>query len=408
MDRDEALIFINSNVQVIESLGPVSSTDVNQVVQVVKQTFTGPVNLHSYPFPYQVIRTTGKKDYFFVMAPTGAGDDSIGVLIYGAPIDPGNQLGRLIVTLVLASLSMIAVAIAGGLWLADRAMTPVHLISQTAQNIGETDLSKRININQPDELGELAETFDQMLARLEAAFERQRQFTADASHELRTPLTIVGLEAERALAAPRTPAEYQSALGIIRSENEIMSQMVNDMLTLTRMDSGKTNFKLETVDLSDVALEVVERLTPLAASKGVKLKTGELPELNVHGDRQYLSQMISNLVENAIKYSGDTGPYVRVETGARLEERSAYIKIEDNGPGISPEHLPHLFERFYRADPARSRDTRTSAGRDGQEIGGSGLGLAIVQRIAQSHRGHASVQSEVGKGSTFEVRIPLI
>ncbi len=408
IDRNEVLIFVTTNDQVVDSVGPVSNTDIQKVVNASLSSINN-FNPRSFPFTYFEVQTTNQLDYFYVLTPVTFGDEAFGFLLYGAPVDPGGQLGRLVLTLGLASLAMITFAIVGGLWLADRAMKPVHLISQTAQEIGETDLSRRINIKRPDELGELAQTFDQMLARLEAAFERQRQFTADASHELRTPLTIVNLEAEHALEAPRSSGEYQRALNVIRSENEIMSHMVNDMLVLTRMDSGKFTFKLETVDLSDVALEVVERLSPLAASKGVKLKTGELPELNVHGDRQYLSQMISNLVENAIKYAKDGDAYIRVETGLDQGRPRGYawVKVEDNGPGIPPEHLPHLFERFYRVDQSRSRPGEISVSGDGQITSGSGLGLAIVQRIAQTHGGTASVQSEVGKGSTFIVRLPL-
>ena len=162
-----------------------------------------------------------------------------GYILLADPIDPDNQLPRLFVSLTLG-IGTLAIAMIGGVWLADRVMRPVKTITHTAQTIGETDLSMRLHLEQKDELGELADTFDAMLDRLQAAFERQRQFTADASHELRTPLTIVELEASRAPAAQHSPADYERALSIIYSENQFaMIRLVNNLLTLARMDAGQ-------------------------------------------------------------------------------------------------------------------------------------------------------------------------
>jgi signal transduction histidine kinase len=232
---------------------------------------------------------------------------------------------------------------------------------------------------------------------LQSAFERQRQFTADASHELRTPLTIIGLETSRVLEAKRQASEYERTLRVIQNENEHMTHLVNDLLTLSRLESGQTQPQMERVDLSDTALEVVERLAPLAAARHIHLEAGELPEAPVLGDRAILVQMVSNLVENAIKYAPETSGRVLVETGC--EGQQAWVRVEDNGPGIAAEDLAHLFERFYRADKARMRAT-------GGDPGGSGLGLAIVQWVARAHGGEVQVSSQLGAGSTFEVRIP--
>jgi signal transduction histidine kinase len=305
------------------------------------------------------------------------------------------------------------VAALGGYWLATRALRPVRLITRAAEEIEETDLSRRLDVKSSDELGALAATFDRMLARLEAAFARQRQFTGDASHELRTPLSIVAAEAERALAAPRAPEEYRRALEVIQSENAYMGRLVGQLLTLARADAGQLGLRDEQLDLSDVALEVVERLAPLAHERGVVLRMGALPELCVRGDRTALSMALGNLVENAIKYAGHgeqpEGGYVRVETGATDrggEQRVAWARVEDDGPGIAAEHMPHLFERFYRVDAARTRvDTKSGASESAAD--GSGLGLAIAHEIAVAHCGTIGVRSMPGGGTAFTLELPI-
>ncbi len=347
--------------------------------------------------------------YVFKIVPLRSQNMLAGYLALGTPLDPRGQLNRLLLTLaVLIGLTLI-VSFAGGFWLADRAMRPVKTIATKARSIGETDLSQRFNLPQKDEIGQLAETFDSMLARLEAAFTRQRQFTADASHELRTPLTIINLETSRALAAPRPVKEYQRALGVIQSENELMSQLVNDMLTLARMDARQQTLHKEPLDLSDLALDVIERLTPLAARHEIKLEAGELPEVPILGDRPSLIQMLTNLVENAIKYTAQNGPdkprQIRVEAGTDPARTLGWVRVTDTGPGIPGEHLDHLFDRFYRVDKSRARNEESSSSESAAV--GSGLGLAIVEGIAKLHDGDIEVESEPGKGSVFEITFPL-
>jgi signal transduction histidine kinase len=315
------------------------------------------------------------------------------------------------VTLLLASLGTLAIALLGGYWLAARAMVPVHTITRAARSISETDLNRRLNLGTQDELGELGDTFDAMLERLQAAFDRQRQFTADASHELRTPLTIVSLEADQALARRRSIEEYERTLTVIKSENKYMSRLVNDLLTLARMDAGQTQMKFEPLDLSDLALDVIDRLNSIASRAGVELHVGDFPVVNVNGDTQYLTQLITNLVENAIKYAGGRGHHVRVETGERTVagQPVGWIQVEDDGPGIPAEHLPFLFDRFYRVDKSRTRQQEDVSESDQEkELEGSGLGLSIVQWIAQAHGGQVVAYSEVGKGSTFELQLPCL
>jgi heavy metal sensor kinase len=348
---------------------------------------------------------SGQIQYVFKIVPLYSKGAFTGYLALGTPLDPRGQLRRLLITLVVLIGSTLLISFAGGFWLADRAMRPVKTIAAKARSISETDLSQRFNLLKKDEIGQLADTFDSMLARLESAFTRQRQFTADASHELRTPLTIVNLETTRALATPRPAKEYQRALQVIQSENELMSHLVNDMLTLARMDARQESLHREPLDLSDLALDVVDRLAPLSARQEIKLETGELPEVLILGDRQSLTQMLTNLVENAIKYTAQNGidqtRHIHVETGAYPTQALGWVRVSDTGPGIPGEHLDHLFDRFYRVDESRTQSD------DESSPTGSGLGLAIVESIAKLHGGAIEVQSELGKGTMFEIVFPL-
>lgn len=344
------------------------------------------------------------RGYLFLVTPVELEHDFRAELVLGSPIDPTHQLPRLALTLGSIFALTILIAFGGGYWLADQAMHPVQTITRTARDLGEHDLNRRLNLTRPDELGELAATFDEMLARLQAAFERQRQFTADASHELRTPLTIIELETNRALERPRTQKEYQKTLTTIQAENEWMSRLVEELLTLARMDSGRAKLAPEPLDLSEVAVDVVERLTALAEKNQVALSTGALEESLVNADRAYLTQLLTNLIENGIKYANGPAARVVVETGAapRADQPHAWVRVTDNGPGIPAEHLPHLFNRFYRIDEARTREED-----DAEAPSGSGLGLAIVQSIAQAFGGTVEVQSAVGNGTVFTVWFPI-
>jgi len=402
IQQDEFLLVIDANGDVVTSQGTLTASDVLQIVTRGLQAH--PQQASS---PSSFVTTTGvnpqtRINYQFLIAPLFHDGDLTGFVILGSPQDPGNRLHDLIFILLVGSLVTLAIALGGGLWLADRAMRPVRTITQAAREIGDSDLSRRLNIKSRDELGELAQTFDGMLARLEAAFERQRQFVADASHELRTPLTIVNLETTRALAAHRSASEYQRALGAIHSENDYMIRLVNDLLALARMDAGKAALDLKPLDLSDVALDAAEHLDGLASRNGVRIETGELPEAPIRGDRQYLRQMIGNLIENGIKYATGDDRCIRIETGSA--DGRSWVRVSDNGPGIAAEHLPHLFDRFYRVDPARGRDEQDGSG-EGRPAG-SGLGLSIVQWIARVHGGAVQVSSVVGQGTTFEVGFP--
>jgi two-component system OmpR family sensor kinase len=396
----DVFVFTDSNGQLLASHSPLPDQDTLKLATRARQEYGNGHRSADGVMTWMQGTGSPRSSYIFVTIPLQNGIRQSGLVTLGSPADPYGLESRLVFTLMAGSLATLIIALLGGYWLADRAMRPVRTITQAARSIGETDLNRRLNMKSKDELGELANTFDGMLGRLQAAFERQRQFVADASHELRTPLTIVNLETSRTLASLRKPEEYQRALAIIHSENDYMTALVNDLLTLARMDAGQAVMESLPVDLSDVALETIERLSPLAARTGVRLEAGDLPEARILGDRQHLVQMVSNLVDNGIKYATGADKKVSIETGTT--GKTVWVCVSDNGPGIAPEHLPHLFDRFYRIDQSRTRAGLESTSPNSPS--GSGLGLSIVQWIAKSHCGDVIVNSQVGTGTTFEIR----
>jgi len=402
LQKGDLLILVDTKGSVLQNWGE-NLSEPNSLISELVSAGSQHRDLNIYQQTVPILdqnKQAVNTDYLFIITPVLRENLLLGYLIIGSPSELNSQLHRLMTALLLGSLGMLAIAFFGGLWLADRAMRPVATIAHAARNISESDLSQRLNMRGRDELAELAGTFDDMLARLQAAFDRQRRFVADASHELRTPLTIVNLEVGRALASRRSVAEYQRTLQVVDAEGERMTRLVNDLMTLAHMDAGQTILQFEDLDLSDVALEAVERMSALAEHRKIKLETGELPELQVRGDRQYLIQMISNLIENAIKYSGE-GQSVWIETSGSKSKAS--LRVSDTGPGIPSEHLPHLFDRFYRVDAARSHNSDE----DSDSPTGSGLGLSIVNWIVQAHNGTIKVESKVNEGTTFEVTLPL-
>ncbi|MGW8227075.1 MAG: ATP-binding protein [Anaerolineales bacterium] len=404
LQESEILVIVGSDGAVVRQQGALQRSD---LAMLIDKWSKNPGSVQPVAYTLSGVDPRGnpvQQDYLFAITPIRSEERWSGTLILGYPVDARDQLNRLGIALGLGSGLLILFAFGGGYWLADRAMKPVQMITHTARKISESDLTQRLHLNRADELGELADTFDQMLDRLQAAFNRQRQFTADASHELRSPLAIIELEADRALERTRTQQEYEKALRVIQAENEWMGRLVNDLLLLARMDSGQIALHKERLDVSEITVDVVERLSPLAESKQIELKTGELAEIYVQADRVYLTQMLTNLVENAIKYSSGENPQVLLETTRQVEQNLewALICVVDNGPGIPAEHLPHIFDRFYRVDPARSRPSD----QEQDDIIGSGLGLGIAKTIVDAYGGTIEVDSEVGRGTKITVKLP--
>ena len=397
-NQDLVVALLSSSSRIVQKVGNISDQDLARLATI---WLKNPGQTKAINVSLPNVNQKALTGYEFVVISFPVVRDSAGMLLAGLPVDPEGKLSTLIINLSLGSVGLLAITLVVGFWLGGRVLNPMQQIIRAAQRISETDLSLRLNMHTQDELSELAGTFDQMLARLQAAFDRQRQFTADASHELRTPLSIIGVESEHALDHPRTPEEYQQALISIRHEYELMTRLVNNLLTLARVDAGDIRLAFETLDLSDLALEVVDRVDTLAIENNVQVEAGNFPEVFVEGDRQYLGQMITNLLENGIKYSAGQKRCVWIDAGYNPAQKQAWLSVQDNGPGIPAEHLQHIFERFYRVDKARARSGASATG-----INGSGLGLSIVKWIAQAHGGSVSVLSEVGEGSTFKVFLP--
>jgi heavy metal sensor kinase len=314
----------------------------------------------------------------------------------GVPIDQVDQMLVLFrgYLLMFAPLLLLAAA-SGGFWLSRNALSPVDLITRTARSINATNLSDRLEkLTTGDELQRLSDTLNEMLARIESAFIRVTQFTADASHELRTPISLIRTEAEIALRRSRGDAEYREALRYILLEAERMSGLVEELLSLARADSGRETLRMAPLDLSAIVKEASDQWQELMAARSLTFTheaTGE--QIAVLGDRNALRRLLAVLLDNAVKYTPAPG---RVELRLEASGSSALIRVSDSGLGIALEDQPKIFERFYRVDTARSRDSK-----------GAGIGLAIAQWIVRQHTGSITVQSSPGKGSTFLVELPL-
>lgn len=331
----------------------------------------------------------------------GAGSQAgnvVGVLQVALPLGANEAaMQHLIMLMALLVPGAMVLAAAGGWILASQALSPIARITRMAGELSASDLSLRIPpAPRDDEIGRLVTTLNGMLGRLDAAFRRQRQFTADASHELRSPLAtiIANLELIRAGTA-HTPAQntLEYTLGDIKTEAERMRAIVNDLLLLARADANQITIEREPVAMDELVLDVVAQRQARARHKGLRLTAGRVSPSQVLGEDARLIQVLLNLVDNALAY---TPPGGLVALSVETEGAWAEVRVRDTGIGIGPEDLPRIFERFYRADPARARDS-----------GGSGLGLAICAWIVEAHGGTITATSAPGQGSTFTARLPL-
>lgn len=297
-----------------------------------------------------------------------------------------NILAALLIVLVLGTL--------GGWALARRSLSPIGYIASKTRAITSENLSERLQAKGTgDEIDDLIQTINEMIARLESSFKRMVEFTADASHELKTPICALKGEAEVLLSKARSPEEYQEGLTQFIERFDYLNRMINDLILLSKADASQAELKMVPLRLDLLINNLGSLFQILAEQKSLILEIGPLEEVVVKGDKIRLQQLFTNLIDNAIKYT----PKGSVQITLEKNQETAIVKIRDRGIGIPKEEQEHIFKRFYRVDKSRSRET-----------GGVGLGLSIAQWIAHAHHGKIEVESELNKGSIFTLYLPIL
>lgn len=325
------------------------------------------------------------------------------VLQIAAPMSLLHNEREHTLSMLMVSIPLVLLVAAFGGWLiSSRALAPVHRIIKTAKEIQASELSVRVPVPEEIELRELALTLNALLSRLEQAFNSQDRFIADASHQLKTPLAILRGELDMIRKYPPTDQEWNQYLDSASQEIDHLSRMVDDLLLLARVDIGSQALSFDRIRVDEVVLEALSRLKYLANEKRIQMcfnieeledSTQAMPNFEAKGDYELLRSLVYNLIENAIKYSpeGSQVALTLAETKTHIE-----VNVKDSGPGISENDLKHVFERFYRVQ------------KDSQEVSGLGLGLSIAHRIAEAHNAQLTVESELGRGSTFRFQIKKI
>ncbi len=305
-----------------------------------------------------------------------------------------QELNQLLVVMVLSGALLLILASAGGGLIINRALHPVKSVVKTARKISADDLSLRIDAeNRGGEIGELIETFNDMIKRLEISVNRIRQFSGDVSHELRTPLTIIRGEVEVLLRKPRRHEEYIDTLNSVLEESQRMEKIIDDLLFLSRVEGLDKSKLHQKVNLEEVIADMIESRIQIVKKKRLILKADEIAPLQIEGSRDLLERMTANIFDNAVRYTPEGGQ-VKIELKRRGDW--AVLIISDTGIGIPEKDLSKIFNRFYVVDPSRSKET-----------GGSGLGLSIVKWIADCHNADIRVSSQSGCGTTFTVSFPM-
>jgi two-component system, OmpR family, sensor kinase len=312
---------------------------------------------------------------------------------------PYNQiesvLRGLLLTFGLGLPLIVALAISSGYILMRRALRPVDEIRQKAAQITSQNLSERLPVARTgDELERLATDLNRMIERLEESFHQINRFSANASHELRTPLTVLQGELESVARTSSTlPVEIRETIGSALEETHRLTKIVESLLAISRLEAGEARNQLERLDFAELARSTADQMRLLAEEKHIHLDCNGAEPVEVDADPTRLKQVVVNLLDNAIKYTPESG---KVSISVMKRDAHAVLEIADTGIGISPDDLPHIFDRFYRADKARSR-----------QMGGTGLGLSIVRSICLAHDGQVKVESTEGQGSIFHVELPL-
>jgi two-component system, OmpR family, sensor kinase len=357
------------------------------------------------PTPEQARSMADEKNYTDVVLPSErlrfqnsvipAGDGATSFLVrVGIPLSPADaaRRGFLRSLLFMVPLGVMFAALVG--WqLTKRALRPMKSLAAATRNINIQNLQQRLPVwGAGDEVDDVAQAFNDTLARLENSVEQMKQFTASISHELRTPLTALRGEAEVALLEAHSVEEYQHVLASQLEEFDKLTQMVNQLLILARAEAGEIHWTEQSVDISALATSLAEQMEPIAAAREIHLQAQINSGIIVCGDSNWLERLILNLLDNAIKFTGGGGKVLLQITS---ESGQAVMRLEDTGVGIPAEAIPHVFERFFRAEPSRSKN-----------VEGVGLGLALAKWIVEQHHGTIEVESQPDMGSCFTVRLP--
>lgn len=338
---------------------------------------------------------TGQPLMIYTMGYTSP-NGALTVVETGASMEPlTDLLYSVLKILLIATPAILLISAFGGYLLMARPLRPVVALTEQAEHVGRTHMGERLPIiPSGDELERLSLALNRMIERMEEALAHNQRFSADASHELRTPLTIIRGELEVLLQIPDLPIAAMDGISSALEEGDRMSRIVNSLMTISRLDGGGERMEMLPIDLTSILKVTLEHMSLMAEEKNISLQCHADAPVFVTGDAMRLKQVIVNLVDNAIKYTPNGG---RITVKLSAGDGRAVLTVADTGIGISADSLPHVFERFYRADHARSR-----------ESGGTGLGLAIVKSICGAHDGTLSIESEEGKSTTLRVELPLL
>jgi heavy metal sensor kinase len=341
-------------------------------------------------------RTTPDGTVLYIVTLVRSLDGKRLVVEEGSAEEPTRAaLNAWLVALVSGLAALVSGAVGGGILLVNRSLRPVGEIITSAERIGSLHLDERLPVpDTRDELERLSLTLNHMLSRLGESFQHNQRFLADASHELRTPLTMMNAGLEEMLDKPANQERVRELAASALEECERLRRIVEGLFALSRLDAGEAIEQLGPVDLGQLAASTAEQMVLLAEDKAIKVVCEAADKVVVRGDKSHLKQVIVNLLDNAIKYTPKGG---RIEIRVSARDGQAALEVSDNGPGIPPEALPHVFERFYRADKARSR-----------ELGGAGLGLAIVKSICVAHHGDVRAESRAPVGTRIVLELPLM
>ncbi|MDD3521074.1 MAG: HAMP domain-containing sensor histidine kinase [Actinomycetota bacterium] len=349
----------------------------------------------SLPIEKEQVRYVSVNNIRWVVADTAIkiDDKTVGWVRVSRSLEFTMSLLKNLKIIIFVSIPFyILLASFGGFFLASRALRPIDRITKIAKEISKGDLSRRIKMkNSNDEVGRLADTFDEMLDKLESSIKKERQFASDASHELRTPIAVINAQVEQALSSKRKVDEYREALNTVGNEGRKMNHIISQLIMIYRSEEGRYKFNFESIELNEIISDIVEEFKTIADTKKIKINFKPNNNIMIKADQTLITRLFINLIENAIKYTGENGE-ISINTGK--DDKNANVIIDDTGIGIAQKDMPYIFDRFYQAESSRSEN-------------GTGLGLSIVKWIINIHKGFIDVKSNVNKGTTFIIKLPI-